>query len=203
MVKKPRRAALYARVSTDDGRQTTENQLRELRQYARLQGWRIAGVFCDQITGASARRPELDQLLDQLSRREFDTVLVWDLSRLTRGGPAAAFTLLRQIKETGAEFESFREPHFRTSGPAGELLIAIAAWIAEEERRTMQARIIAGQKRARKAGIAIGRPRRLIPVGKELEREKIATRATVDELAAKYKTSRATIERRLQEGRKK
>ena len=35
---KVKRAAIYARVSTDG--QTTENQLRELRQVAERNGWR-------------------------------------------------------------------------------------------------------------------------------------------------------------------
>ena len=33
------RAAIYARVSTADGRQDTENQLAELRQFANTQDW--------------------------------------------------------------------------------------------------------------------------------------------------------------------
>jgi DNA invertase Pin-like site-specific DNA recombinase len=36
----PRRVALYARVSTD--RQSTENQLRELRHAAERLGWEVA-----------------------------------------------------------------------------------------------------------------------------------------------------------------
>jgi predicted site-specific integrase-resolvase len=33
------RAAIYARVSTADGRQDTENQLAELRRFASTQDW--------------------------------------------------------------------------------------------------------------------------------------------------------------------
>ncbi|WP_414702962.1 recombinase family protein, partial [Polaromonas sp. UBA4122] len=45
------RAALYARISTD--RQSTENQLRELRQAAERLGWEVVGEFVDKgISGA-------------------------------------------------------------------------------------------------------------------------------------------------------
>jgi DNA invertase Pin-like site-specific DNA recombinase len=36
-----RKAAIYARVSTKDKGQETENQLRQLREFAALQGWTV------------------------------------------------------------------------------------------------------------------------------------------------------------------
>ena len=38
------RAAIYARVSTSDGRQEVENQLSELRQFAERQDWEVVGL---------------------------------------------------------------------------------------------------------------------------------------------------------------
>lgn len=35
------RVAIYARVSTSDGRQETDNQLRELRAYCERQGYEV------------------------------------------------------------------------------------------------------------------------------------------------------------------
>jgi len=191
------RAAIYARVSTDDGRQDVTNQLRQLRDYAQKMDWTLAGEFCDQISGASEARPQLDQLMRAAAARAFDVVLIWDLSRLTRGGPAAAFQIVERLKAAGVELWSFREEHFRTAGPAGSLLIAIAAWIAQEERRTMQARIKAGISRARAAGVVVGRPRRLLPVGAEL-RKMQAEGATLRELAEQFSVGKSTIERRMQ-----
>ena len=37
------RVALYARVSTSNGHQDPEMQLRELREYAARRGWEVAG----------------------------------------------------------------------------------------------------------------------------------------------------------------
>jgi DNA invertase Pin-like site-specific DNA recombinase len=49
--------ALYARVSTKDGRQDTENQLIALREYCAEQGWEIMGEYVDHETGGTSRRP--------------------------------------------------------------------------------------------------------------------------------------------------
>jgi DNA invertase Pin-like site-specific DNA recombinase len=191
-----KRAAIYARVSTDDGRQTVTNQTRQLRAYARRMKWKIAAEYCDRISGAVESRPQLDRLMKAATEREFDVVLVWDLSRLTRGGPAAAFQIIERLNAGGVALWSFREEHFRTAGPAGILLIAIAAWIAQEERRTMQERIKAGISRARSSGVRIGRPRRLIPTRPELEKLH-AEGKTIRELATTFKVGKSTIERRL------
>src|SRR5438270_12550256 len=80
-----RRAAIYARVST--GSQTTENQLRELRQVAERHGWQVVAQFTDNgISGAKGRdqRPGLDKLLQAVARREIDMVLAWSVDRLGR-----------------------------------------------------------------------------------------------------------------------
>ena len=50
------RVALYARVSTKDGRQDTENQLIALRDYCGKQGWEIAGEYVDHETGRTSER---------------------------------------------------------------------------------------------------------------------------------------------------
>ena len=49
--------ALYARVSTKDGRQDTENQLLALREYCAKQAWEIADEYIDHESGGHSRRP--------------------------------------------------------------------------------------------------------------------------------------------------
>ncbi len=49
-----KRVAIYARVSTNG--QTVTNQLRELRQVAKRQGWKVVGEFIDRgVSGAKGR----------------------------------------------------------------------------------------------------------------------------------------------------
>src|SRR6267378_4689537 len=78
------RVALYARVSTCNGQQDPELQLRELREYARLRGLTIVGEYIDRISGSKDSRPALNRLMADASRRRFDAVLVWKLDRFGR-----------------------------------------------------------------------------------------------------------------------
>ena len=86
MGKRPKRAGIYARVSTFNG-QTPENQLRELREAARNARWEVVGEFVDRgISGARGRdkRPAFDSLLKKVARREVDVVMAWSVDRLGR-----------------------------------------------------------------------------------------------------------------------
>ena len=80
-----KRAAIYARVSTDG--QTTTNQLRELRAVAKRCGWQIVEEYVDQgVSGAKGRdgRKQFDALCKAAVRREFDVILAWSVDRLGR-----------------------------------------------------------------------------------------------------------------------
>ena|SRR5258708_2460688 len=84
-----RRIAVYARVSTTDKGQDTENQLRELRQFVTnkaAEGWMLAGEYVDQASGKNANRPLFQQLFRDAAERKFDLVLFWSLDRFTREG---------------------------------------------------------------------------------------------------------------------
>ena len=50
-------AGLYARVSSSGDRQTTLNQLLELREYAGRQGWVTTEYIDEGISGTKASRP--------------------------------------------------------------------------------------------------------------------------------------------------
>ena len=58
---RPRRAAIYARVSTLE--QTTENQLMELRRYIEQRGWTAREYVDEGVSGSTNSRPALDRLM--------------------------------------------------------------------------------------------------------------------------------------------
>jgi DNA invertase Pin-like site-specific DNA recombinase len=148
------RAAIYARVSTKDKGQETENQLVQQRAYAKALGWEVR-EFIDHDHGDRSDREQFQAIFTAASRREIDVVLVWALDRFTREGVAETFIHIKKLLDYGVQFESLTEPHFRTTGPAGELMIAIAAWIAKQERIRISERT--------KAGLAIARAKGHIP----------------------------------------
>jgi len=152
------RAAIYARVSTKDGRQDTENQLAQLRKYVEASGW-TAVEFLDHETGKHSNRAGFLELFAAASRKEFDVVLVWALDRFSREGIAETFNHVSRLAKFGVKFESLTEPQFRTTDNAmGELMMAIAAWIAKQERARISDRTRAGLATARSKGRCGGRP---------------------------------------------
>src|SRR5215472_3739739 len=66
------KVALYARVSTKDGRQDTENQLLALREYCGKQGWEIAAEYVDHETGGTSKRPHFQRMVADARARRFD-----------------------------------------------------------------------------------------------------------------------------------
>jgi DNA invertase Pin-like site-specific DNA recombinase len=64
------KVAVYARVSTKDGRQDTENQLIALREYCSKQGWEITGEYVDHETGGTSKRPALPEDVRRCPRPE-------------------------------------------------------------------------------------------------------------------------------------
>lgn len=151
--------ALYARVSTRDKGQGNENQLAQLREFCCKQGWRLAHEFVDKATGKHSDRAQFREMFGAASRREFDAVVTWALDRLSREGVAQTFEHIKTLLGYGVQYISFTEPNFRTTGTAGELMIAVAAWIAQQERNRLSERTIAGLHRARKEGRIGGRRR--------------------------------------------
>src|SRR3978361_797746 len=82
---KPKRAAIYLRVSTDE--QTTRATQRELAAAADHHGWQVVAVYEDAgLSGAKGRdkRPGLDAMLKDATRRRFDVVMAWSVERLGR-----------------------------------------------------------------------------------------------------------------------
>jgi len=85
MASKPKRAALYLRVSTDG--QTVDNQRLALEAVCEQRGWQAVQVYADNgISGAKGRsqRPGLDAMLKDAARGRFEVVLAWALDRLGR-----------------------------------------------------------------------------------------------------------------------
>ena len=155
---KPKRVALYCRVSTDG--QTTENQQRELRAAVERNGWTIAGEYIDHgISGAKSRRdrPQFNALLRAVARREFDVVAAWSVDRLGRSlQDLVAFLSDLQSKKVDLYLH---QQALDTSTPSGRAMFGMLGVFAEFERSIIQERVKAGLARARAKGRTLGRPK--------------------------------------------
>src|SRR5690348_10480456 len=110
------RIALYARVSTKDKTQDTENQLLQLRQYAKQQGWTIFREYTDEKTGRTADRAEFKQLFQDAYEKRFDLCLFWALDRFSREGATDTLQHLRKLTTYGVQWKSFTEQFIDSAG---------------------------------------------------------------------------------------
>jgi DNA invertase Pin-like site-specific DNA recombinase len=180
-------AAVYARVSTVD--QEPENQLQELRRYVEARGWPVVEYVDRGISGAKDRRPALDGLLADARRRRFDVLVCWRLDRLGRN-LKHLITFLEELKALGIAFVSLTEGIDATT-PAGKLQLHILGAIAEFERERIRERVLAGLRRARTQGKALGRPRVAVPV----DRLAAVANLSLTDAAVVLGVSRSTVKR--------
>jgi site-specific DNA recombinase len=92
------RAVIYARCSTDESKQDTENQLKELRQYVGAFGWSYDEV-AEYDSGFKGTQPKLQKILEQIKHGKYTVLLVHDLSRFSRQSPSKVNRLLDTIVE--------------------------------------------------------------------------------------------------------
>jgi DNA invertase Pin-like site-specific DNA recombinase len=152
------RVAIYARVSTIGNGQSPEMQTRELREYCKRRGWKLAGEYVDDgISGTKDSRPELNKLMADAHRRRFDAVVVWRFDRFARS-VSHLLRALEHFKALGIEFVSLSE-QVDTSTPTGKMIFTVLGAVAELERSLIAERVKAGLRNARAKGKHLGRPR--------------------------------------------
>src|ERR1035437_1560316 len=160
MVAQSKTTAIYARVSTKDGRQEAENQLRQLREFCTSQGWTICREYIDHASGKNdTGRPEFQRLFEDAAQRKFDLVVFWALDRFSREGVLATLQYLQRLSGYGIGYRSFTEGYLDSCGMFRDAVIGILAVIAKQERVRLSERVHAGLARAKSAGRVGGRPR--------------------------------------------
>jgi len=148
--------AIYVRVSKRD--MNPENQLNQLEEYARRNGWR----YCIFSESESTRktRPVKAAILARLRKREFEGVLVWKLDRWARS-LAELILELDEFQAKGIQFVSMTQ-NIDTTTASGRLMVQILGAFAEFERELIRERTMAGLDRARARGKHIGRPKKRV-----------------------------------------
>ena len=129
-----KKVALYARVSTKDGRQDTENQLIVLREYCACQKWTITSEYVDHESGGHSKRLHFQRMFADARARKFDLLLFWSLDRLSREGVAATLNHLEKLTSYGVGWRSHTEEYLDSTGLFKDAVIAILATIAKQER---------------------------------------------------------------------
>ena len=191
------RVALYARISTKDGRQDTQNQLQQLREFCQRQDWPIVREYTDRASGKRGDRVEFQAMFDAASRREFDCVLFWSLDRFSREGVLETLQHLQRLTQHGVAYRSFTESYIDSLGPFRDVVISLLAALARQERIRLSERVAAGLARARKEGRIGGRPKVIVSTSKM---QRLAGQGlSAVQIGAQLGCSRMTVARRLAE----
>jgi DNA invertase Pin-like site-specific DNA recombinase len=196
-IEKQLKVALYARVSTSDGRQDTQNQLQQLREFCAKQDWQVVAEFVDNASGKRSDRPKFQQMFDAASRREFDCLAFWSLDRFSREGVLETLQHLQRLTAYGVAYRSFTESYIDSLGPFRDVVISLLAALARQERIRLSERVVAGLARARKDGRVGGRPKVVVSTQKI---QRLAGQGlSAVQIGSQLGCSRMTVARRLAE----
>lgn len=148
------KVALYARVSTTGGKQSTETQLIRLEEFAKSNEWEY-DIFEEQES-TRRTRPVKQALLQKLRSGEYLSVIVYKLDRWARSSSELILDT-KEIIDKGVGFISVSD-NLDFSSAAGKLQFQILSAFAEFERELIRERTIAGIRRAKLMGKRPGRP---------------------------------------------
>lgn len=175
----------YAHVSTDD--QNLDLQRRALQ---------VAGcekIFEDKISGASTKRPGLDNALAYSSPG--DVFVVWKLDCIGR----SLSHLITVVQELGAKqcgFQSLCED-INTTNAGGRALFHFMGSLAEFERALIARRTKDGLAAARARGVRIGRRKAINPDQLKHARALLEAGERPTDIARRLQVGRSTLYRAL------
>jgi DNA invertase Pin-like site-specific DNA recombinase len=162
----PENFAIYARVSTDE--QSTDTQLRDLREYVANRRWNGVREFIDEgFSGSKDSRPAWNELWDAMQKGRVQTVVVHALDRLGRSLPHLV-KIISLCVERDITLISFRE-NIDLSTSTGRMVAGIFSVLADYELSVIRERTKAGMRAAKARGSQVGQKRRYFDKQKATE----------------------------------
>jgi site-specific DNA recombinase len=128
------RASIYARYSTDLQRQASiEDQYRTCLTRIEREGWKVVARYKDEaVSGAKADRPGYVALMEAAKCREFDVIVVEEVSRLWRD-QEEQWRAVKRLEYWGAHIIGCNDGIDTRAGYG--LLLGIRGALNEEARR--------------------------------------------------------------------
>jgi DNA invertase Pin-like site-specific DNA recombinase len=169
-------------------------QIRDLRAYCAARGFDLVGEYVDVgQSGAKDSRPELNKLMDDARKRQFDAIVVWRFDRFARSTKHLLLAL-EEFRSLGIQFISYQE-NIDTSSALGQALFTIVSAVAQLERDLIRERVTAGIRNARANGTQLGRPMRVVDRARILQMR--AEGQSLEQIAAKLGVGYGTVRARL------
>ena len=149
------KAALYARVSTEDQAReekvSLDTQISDIEGYCKAKGYELVNRYVDVQSGSDAmkNRPDFDKMLADGEKGLFNVIVAWQPDRLFRSMYPAA-RLKRLIDQTSIEIEAVKQP-------LDKKLLGIWAWVAEMEIENFKERSMMGKRGVAHKGLVVTR----------------------------------------------
>jgi DNA invertase Pin-like site-specific DNA recombinase len=169
-------------------------QLRDLRTYCAARGLDLVREYIDVgQSGAKDSRPELNKLMGDARKRQFDVIVVWRFDRFARSTKHLLLAL-EEFRSLGIQFISYQE-NIDTSSALGQALFTIVSAVAQLERDLIRERVTAGIRNARVNGKKLGRPKSAVARERilELKAQGLSLREIAKKLGIGYGTVRARL----------
>lgn len=145
-----RRAAAYARVSTDHAEQLTSYEA-QVDYYTKMiherADWEFVTVYTDEGISATstAKREGFNRMVADAMAGRIDLIVTKSVSRFARN-TVDSLSTIRKLKEHGTEVY-FEKENIWTFDSKGELLISIMSSLAQEESRSISENVTWGQRK--------------------------------------------------------
>lgn len=200
------RAAIYARVSTDD--QDVQRQLEETREFLEAHVEADEVIEYPEVVSGGTRgdqRDVYDELWDDIAEGEFDLVVIHEISRLSRLGGTEVYDFIQHCLENETGVESLDVGlSIRVDDPALKqtlytMVANIMGDLAKIEHQQKLQRIQSGIQSAQKAGKWTGRPPRGFYVGEDDKRLHVATEEFLETREALARVARGESKSKVAE----
>src|ERR687892_553229 len=156
----PKRAILYARVSTDEQARSgysLAQQIEALRAYTAREGFEVLEEITDPgQSGSSLERPGMDRVRDLVAAGGVSVVLAQDRDRFARE-PAYHYLLRKEFEEHGTKIRALNDRG--DDSPEGELTDGILDQLAKYERAKTAERSRRGKIRKAREGKILRGPK--------------------------------------------
>ena len=156
-----RLAAQYVRMSTEHQKYSTQNQRDAIGQYASARAMDIVKTYADEgKSGLSIDgRPALKSLIEDVERgrAEFETILVYDVSRWGRFQDADESAYYEYIcKRAGITVQYCAEQFENDGSPISTIFKSVKRAMAGEYARELSTKVFAGKSRLIELGFRQG-----------------------------------------------
>lgn len=146
-----RKIAIYCRVSTEEQAKNKEGSItsqiqrlqlkvEEKNRYENGEWGKVVSIYKDEAySGKNTDRPEFQRMLNDVKKKRINTILVTELSRLSRS-VTDFLNFIKELEDYGCDFICLQYD-FDTTSPAGKVFMTIIMALAQFERELTAERI--------------------------------------------------------------